>query len=749
MVITDNLPTGLTGVIASDGGNYDPSTGIVTFPAIANLASGAGNTVTRTVSFVVPASGTVTNTASSTANTFDPNNSNNSGTAANARVTTTITPNADVVTTKTGPVSATPGATVTYTITSQNVGPSAAANVVITDTLPLGLTGVTASNGGTYNPATGVVTFPAIASLASGTGNAVTRTVSFPVPASGSVANTARSTAETPDPNSNNNNGTAANAQVTTAIVPVNQPPVALNANNAIAPSTTALLTGLGGTDPDGTVASFTINSLPPTAQGTVFLGDPASGGTGVTAGQILTPTQINQLFFRSTGAFAGASFTYSATDNLGLVSPATATVSAVLPAPNLPPVANNANISLPPNSTVNVAGLGASDPDGTIASFTINSLPTAAQGLLFLGNPTTGGTAITAGQILTPVQIQQIFFQSTAGFTAANFSYTATDNLGASAPASASVAAVIPTPGPAPTPAPVNRAPVANNASSTIAPSSTVLLTGLGGTDSDGTIASFTINSLPPVSQGLLFLGNPTSGGTAIVAGQSLAPADLDRLFFQSSNSFNGTNFTYTATDNLGLASSGGTVTVSAIVPPPNQPPTANNTNISLLANSAVNVTGLGGTDADGTIASFTINTLPPTSQGVLFLGNPTVVGTAITAGQNLTPAQIGQLFFQSTAGFSGANFSYSATDNRGATGLATAQIALRPSPTPAPAPVPANRAPITNNANTAIAPSSSSNLRGLGANGFRRHDRLFCDRHSAANCPRNAVCRQSKLQP
>ncbi|NJL65897.1 MAG: hypothetical protein HC894_01820, partial [Microcoleus sp. SM1_3_4] len=93
-------------------------------------------------------------------------------------------------------------------------------------------------------------------------------------------------------------------------------------------------------------------------------------------------------------------------------------------------------------------------------------------------------------------------------------------------------------------------------------------------------------------------------------------------------------------------------------------------------------------------------------------------MVGTAITAGQNLTPAQIGQLFFQSTAGFSGANFSYSATDNRGATGLATAQIALRPSPTPAPAPVPANRAPITNNANTAIAPSSSSNLRGLGAN-------------------------------
>ncbi|TAF13145.1 MAG: hypothetical protein EAZ73_30680 [Oscillatoriales cyanobacterium] len=170
----------------------------------------------------------------------------------------------------------------------------------------------------------------------------------------------------------------------------------------------------MGGTDPDGTVASYKIDTLPPVAQGVLFLGDPANGGVAVTPGQVLTPAQISQLFFQSTGAFTGANFTYSAT-------------SVLLPGVNQPPVANNANVAVAPGGTIPLTGLGGTDPDGTVASYKIDTLPPAAQGVLFLGNPANGGVAVTPGQVLTPAQISQLFFQSTGAFTGANFTYSAT----------------------------------------------------------------------------------------------------------------------------------------------------------------------------------------------------------------------------------------------------------------------------------------------------------------------------------
>ncbi|MEG4470056.1 hypothetical protein QUB47_24985, partial [Microcoleus sp. AT9_B5] len=120
--------------------------------------------------------------ATSTSATADPTPGNNQAT-----VTTTLTPSADLATTKTGTAAAAPGERVTYTISTVNNGPSTAANVTVTDSIVPNLTGVTVSNGGTYNSATGIVTFPAV-SLASGL--TATNTVSFIAPASGSVSNT-------------------------------------------------------------------------------------------------------------------------------------------------------------------------------------------------------------------------------------------------------------------------------------------------------------------------------------------------------------------------------------------------------------------------------------------------------------------------------------------------------------------------------------------------------------------------------
>ncbi|NJL68673.1 MAG: DUF11 domain-containing protein [Microcoleus sp. SM1_3_4] len=221
-VITDSIVQGLTGVSASEGGVYDPATGVVTFPPIASLPV---STVLRTISFVAPANrSSIANTARSSSPTPDPfprNNdgstTNKDGTPTNSSVTTTITPNADVSTVKSGPTAANPGAAIVYTITTTNNGPSVAEGVTITDRIVPALAGVTASDGGIYDPQTGIVTFPATA-LTSGA--IAIRTIGFTVPQTGTVSNTASSRAATPDSNPSNNDGSGATATVATTIDP-------------------------------------------------------------------------------------------------------------------------------------------------------------------------------------------------------------------------------------------------------------------------------------------------------------------------------------------------------------------------------------------------------------------------------------------------------------------------------------------------------------------------------------------------
>jgi uncharacterized repeat protein (TIGR01451 family) len=95
-----------------------------------------------TIEIVVEAGDTtsVTNTASVTTDEYDTNASNNSDSA-----TTTITPSADVSVVKNGPAGAGAGTNVTYTVIVANNGPSTAANVTLSDTLPAGTTFVSAT----------------------------------------------------------------------------------------------------------------------------------------------------------------------------------------------------------------------------------------------------------------------------------------------------------------------------------------------------------------------------------------------------------------------------------------------------------------------------------------------------------------------------------------------------------------------------------------------------------------------------
>ncbi|MFB2935154.1 hypothetical protein ACE1B6_07725 [Aerosakkonemataceae cyanobacterium BLCC-F154] len=310
VIIRDNIPSGTTFSSASDGGTF--ANGVVSFPAIPSLAS--GSSITRTVTIVAPNSGgPLVNRASNISDTPDPNPNNNDGSQPPAQVTTTITQaptSADVVTTKTGPSTVAPNGSITYTITTTNNGPNPAINVIISDNIPPETTFSSASNGGTF--ANGVVTFPVIPSLASG--SSVTRTITVTAPASGGpLVNRASNTSDTPDPNPTNNNGSQPPAQVTTTITQAsgnadlvtiksgpstvapngsitytitttnNGPSAATNViiQDNIPPETTFSSASDGGTFANGVVSFPPIPSLAPNSSvtRTVVVTAPASGG--------------------------------------------------------------------------------------------------------------------------------------------------------------------------------------------------------------------------------------------------------------------------------------------------------------------------------------------------------------------------------------------------------------------------------------------------------------------------------------
>ncbi|MCC3156309.1 DUF11 domain-containing protein [Hymenobacter sp. 15J16-1T3B] len=158
-------------------------------------------------------------------------------TSSPANISVTVQ-GADVATTVSGPTSATAGSLITYAMRTANAGGLTATSVVPKLQLPAGLTAanVTAT-GGTYDPASGWVTFGQIASL-SASSTPVNNTVTFRAPTTGPVDGLATAASSAvPDPVTTNNSAT-----VTTAIgaAPL---PVVLADFTARAQAADALLT--------------------------------------------------------------------------------------------------------------------------------------------------------------------------------------------------------------------------------------------------------------------------------------------------------------------------------------------------------------------------------------------------------------------------------------------------------------------------------------------------------------------------
>jgi uncharacterized repeat protein (TIGR01451 family) len=166
---------------------------------IPSLASGANATITVTAT--ITAAGAFDNTANATAAESDPIPANNTDSVGNGG---TAAASADVRLTKTlttsGPF--TIGQSITYTLFVENLGPSTATNVQVTDT-PTNLT-ITNVTGG------GCAALPCtLGSLASGANATITVTAS--INTVGSFDNTANATATESDPNTANNTDSTGN----------------------------------------------------------------------------------------------------------------------------------------------------------------------------------------------------------------------------------------------------------------------------------------------------------------------------------------------------------------------------------------------------------------------------------------------------------------------------------------------------------------------------------------------------------
>ncbi|MCB0867760.1 MAG: DUF11 domain-containing protein [Solirubrobacterales bacterium] len=149
VVVTDTLPAGLTYV---DGAPGCSANGQVVTCSIHPIAAGGTSQTGITVSVAGNAHGTITNSAHVGGNEPDPDPSNNDDS-----VDTTVQPHADVEINKTAsPLNPRPGDTITYKLKARNNGPDSAANVVVTDTLPVGVTFVSADSPCTQ--ASGTVT---------------------------------------------------------------------------------------------------------------------------------------------------------------------------------------------------------------------------------------------------------------------------------------------------------------------------------------------------------------------------------------------------------------------------------------------------------------------------------------------------------------------------------------------------------------------------------------------------------------
>jgi len=205
VTMTDTLPSTLLFQSISSPAGYvcalptPGTTGTISCTG-SSLANGATATFTLNVTSVSNANGSISNTASVSGTPSDPSSANNSQTSSFTAGSADLGLN--------GTAGAN-GGSITYTFNLTNGGPSAAANVVFTDTLPSSLLFQSITPPAGFNcttptvGTTGTITCTAPSFANGGTGTFTLVTTAAPG-ATGNINNSASVSSATSDPNSGN-----------------------------------------------------------------------------------------------------------------------------------------------------------------------------------------------------------------------------------------------------------------------------------------------------------------------------------------------------------------------------------------------------------------------------------------------------------------------------------------------------------------------------------------------------------------
>jgi VCBS repeat-containing protein len=355
----------------------------------------------------------------------------------------------------------------------------------------------------------------------------------------------------------NDGNGGTDTQIVTLDITPINDAPVA-EADRTLQVNEDSVNNPLNitaPTDVDGDVLSITVDTLP--TQGTIYLAD---GTTVVNVGDTLAVADLTGLVFTPTAGTNGAAgtFSYTVDDSNGGTDSQTLTLN--IDNSNDPPIAEaDKTVTVNEDSTNNALNIATpTDPDGDILTVTVNTIPTAAQGTVFLAD---GITPVTAGMTLTVAQLTSLVYTTVANANGAagTFSYTVDDSNGGTDTQTVTL-----------TITPVNDAPVAEaDKTVTVAEDSTNNVLSIPApTDVDGDTVTITVNTVP--ANGTITLAD---GVTPVLAGSTLTTAQITGLLFSPAANFTGTagTFVYTANDGNGGTD---TQTVTLEVTPANDPP-------------------------------------------------------------------------------------------------------------------------------------------------------------------------------
>jgi uncharacterized repeat protein (TIGR01451 family)/LPXTG-motif cell wall-anchored protein len=328
ITVTDTLPAGFSFVVNGGPWTCTPAGQDLTcvLDGGAPLAAGADAPDLTVTALVEPTTlpGDYVNTAEVDSPTVDPDPSNNGDTA-----TVEVVVDADLAITKshTGPVRV--GDDLVFTLEVVNDGPSVARDVVVTDTLPAGLSYAGASSAaGTWTcaEAGGTVTCELAGVLAPGaTAEPIELTVTVDASAYPTVTNTADVDSSTPDRDPSNNS--SSDPVVVPALVDLT---IAKSHTGDVAVGSTATwdleVTNLGPTADPGPVT--VVDTLP---TGLTFVSGAGDGWTCSAAAQDVTCT-------RAAGLDLGASSTIALTTQVEAAA--------------FPSVVNVASVSTPSEET-------------------------------------------------------------------------------------------------------------------------------------------------------------------------------------------------------------------------------------------------------------------------------------------------------------------------------------------------------------------------------------------------------------